>query len=70
MNKEQKEIYRLAEQIARAEKQLYTLVIAKNNSMDECTCDTIRSYDFSSQEPDNGDIHKLCLNCGGYIEIQ
>lgn len=63
-------INRLAEQISKWEKQLYTLVMKKNNYMNNCECNTIRSYDFSSQEEDNGDTHKFCLNCGGMVPIE
>jgi len=61
-----KQIGEIANQI---EVRLYHKVIDLENHMSECDCPIGEScwYDFVNTVPHN-EIHKFCLNCGGYID--
>ncbi len=56
----------LGEQTNQAETRLCKEVMDLENHMTECNCDDAVWYDFVNTIGHH-EIHRFCLNCGGYV---
>jgi len=55
--------------IARWTRTMEAMVHELDNTMNECDCEDRKVFDFRNVSTEE-EVHVLCLNCGGYIQVQ